>query len=378
MNQKEKIYIAGHNGMVGSAIVRKLKIEGYEDLVFRSSKELDLRNQDAVNAFFEVEKPDYVFLAAAKVGGIVANNTYRADFLYDNLMIEANVIHAAYVHKVKKLLFLGSSCIYPKFAPQPMKEDDLLTGILEPTNEPYAIAKIAGIKMCENYRRQYGCDFISAMPTNLYGPGDNYDLEKSHVIPALIRKMHLGKCLQYNDWNAIRIDLANNPIEGTNDTATNDQIINILYKYGITQQANHPTSQPPNKPTTQQANEPTTQHANTPTTQVTLWGTGSPLREFMHVDDLAAACYFLMKEYSGEQFVNVGSGEEVSIKEVAEMIKEIVGFKGDLVFDTTKPDGTPRKLMDSTRLQSNGFSARIGLQQGLTMVYDRYKGYLAT
>ena len=364
--------------MVGSAIVRKLKIEGYEDLVFRSSKELDLRNQDAVNAFFEVEKPDYVFLAAAKVGGIVANNTYRADFLYDNLMIEANVIHAAYVHKVKKLLFLGSSCIYPKFAPQPMKEDDLLTGILEPTNEPYAIAKIAGIKMCENYRRQYGCDFISAMPTNLYGPGDNYDLEKSHVIPALIRKMHLGKCLQYNDWNAIRIDLANNPIEGTNDTATNDQIINILYKYGITQQANHPTSQPPNKPTTQQANEPTTQHANTPTTQVTLWGTGSPLREFMHVDDLAAACYFLMKEYSGEQFVNVGSGEEVSIKEVAEMIKEIVGFKGDLVFDTTKPDGTPRKLMDSTRLQSNGFSARIGLQQGLTMVYDRYKGYLAT
>ncbi|MCC7445709.1 MAG: NAD-dependent epimerase/dehydratase family protein [Saprospiraceae bacterium] len=418
MNQKEKIYIAGHNGMVGSAIVRKLKIEGYEDLVFRSSKELDLRNQDAVNAFFEVEKPDYVFLAAAKVGGIVANNTYRADFLYDNLMIEANVIHAAYVHKVKKLLFLGSSCIYPKFAPQPMKEDDLLTGILEPTNEPYAIAKIAGIKMCENYRRQYGCDFISAMPTNLYGLGDNYDLEKSHVIPALIRKMHLGKCLQYNDWNAIRIDLANNPIEGTNDTATNDQIINILYKYGITQCANHPTTQPPNtpttqppnEPTTQQANEPTTQqanhpttqcanhpttqcanhpttqyanhpttqHANTPTTQVTLWGTGSPLREFMHVDDLAAACYFLMKEYSGEQFVNVGSGEEVSIKEVAEMIKEIVGFKGDLVFDTTKPDGTPRKLMDSTRLQTNGFSARIGLQQGLTMVYDRYKGYLAT
>lgn len=290
--------------MVGSAIVRKLKAEGFENLVFQSSKELDLRDQSAVNAFFEVEKPDYVFLAAAKVGGIIANNTYRADFLYDNLMIEANVIHAAYVHKVTKLLFLGSSCIYPKFAPQPMKEEDLLTGILEPTNEPYAIAKIAGIKLCENYRRQYGCDFISAMPTNLYGPGDNYDLQNSHVIPALIRKFHEAK------------------VSGAKE--------------------------------------------------VVVWGTGAPLREFMHVDDLANACYFLMMNYSDEQFVNVGSGQEVSIKELAEMIKDIVGFEGALVFDISKPDGTPRKLMDSGKLMGMGYVNQIDLNSGLQEVYNKY------
>lgn len=301
MQPHHKIYIAGHNGMVGSAIVRKLKAEGFENLVFRSSKELDLRDQSAVNAFFEAEKPDYVFLAAAKVGGIVANNTYRADFLYDNLMIEANVIHAAYVHKVTKLLFLGSSCIYPKFAPQPMKEEDLLTGILEPTNEPYAIAKIAGIKLCENYRRQYGCDFISAMPTNLYGPGDNYDLQNSHVIPALIRKFHEAK------------------VSGDNE--------------------------------------------------VVVWGTGAPLREFMHVDDLANACYFLMMNYSDEQFVNIGSGQEVSIKELAEMIKDIVGFEGALVFDTSKPDGTPRKLMDSGKLMGMGYQVQVSLFNGISIVY---------
>lgn len=301
MKSHHKIYVAGHNGMVGSAIVRKLKAEGFENLVLRSSKELDLRDQSAVNAFFEAEKPVYVFLAAAKVGGIVANNTYRADFLYDNLMIEANVIHAAFVHKVTKLLFLGSSCIYPKFAPQPMKEDVLLTGILEPTNEPYAIAKIAGIKLCENYRRQYNCDFISAMPTNLYGPGDNYDLQNSHVIPALIRKFHEAK------------------VNGDKE--------------------------------------------------VVVWGTGAPLREFMHVDDLANACYFLMMNYSDEQFVNVGSGQEVSIKELAEMIKDIVGFEGPLVFDTSKPDGTPRKLMDSDKLQNMGYNSKIGIKQGLSMVY---------
>lgn len=301
MKQNNKIYIAGHNGMVGSAIVRKLKNEGFVNLILRSSKELDLRNQAAVNAFFEREKPDYVFLAAAKVGGIVANNTYRADFLYDNLMIEANVIHAAYVYKVTKLLFLGSSCIYPKFAPQPMKEEDLLTGILEPTNEPYAIAKIAGIKLCENYRRQYGCDFISAMPTNLYGPGDNYDLQNSHVIPALIRKFHEAK------------------VKGDKE--------------------------------------------------VVVWGTGAPLREFMHVDDLANACYFLMKNYSDLQFVNIGSGQEVSIKELAEMIKEIVSFDGKLLFDTSKPDGTPRKLMDSGKLMRMGYKVNIILQEGLKTVY---------
>lgn len=304
MKQNSKIYVAGHNGMVGSAIVRKLKAEGFENLVFQSSKELDLRDQSAVNAFFEVEKPDYVFLAAAKVGGIIANNTYRADFLYDNLMIEANVIHAAYVHKVTKLLFLGSSCIYPKFAPQPMKEEDLLTGILEPTNEPYAIAKIAGIKLCENYRRQYGCDFISAMPTNLYGPGDNYDLQNSHVIPALIRKFHEAK------------------VSGAKE--------------------------------------------------VVVWGTGAPLREFMHVDDLANACYFLMMNYSDEQFVNVGSGQEVSIKELAEMIKDIVGFEGALVFDISKPDGTPRKLMDSGKLMGMGYVNQIDLNSGLQEVYNKY------
>lgn len=289
--------------MVGSAIVRKLKAEGFENFVLRSSKELDLRDQSAVNAFFEAEKPDYVFLAAAKVGGIVANNTYRADFLYDNLMIEANVIHASYVYKVIKLLFLGSSCIYPKFAPQPMKEEDLLTGILEPTNEPYAIAKIAGIKLCENYRRQYGCDFISAMPTNLYGPGDNYDLQNSHVIPALIRKFHEAK------------------VNGDKE--------------------------------------------------VIVWGTGAPLREFMHVDDLAGACYFLMMTYSDPQFVNIGSGQEVSIKELAEMIKEIVDFEGDLVFDTTKPDGTPRKLMDNSRLIELGYEVKIELEEGLRNVYSK-------
>lgn len=355
MQQTNKIYIAGHNGMVGSAIVRKLKAEGYKNLVVRTSKELDLRNQAAVNAFFEAERPEYVFLAAAKVGGIVANNTYRAEFLYDNLMIEANVIHASYLYKVEKLLFLGSSCIYPKFAPQPMKEEDLLTGILEPTNEPYAIAKIAGIKLCENYRRQYGCDFISAMPTNLYGPGDNYDLEKSHVIPALIRKMHLGKCLEQDDWNAMRADLDRLPIEGVDGSSSEEDIIAKLNKYGITQQPNTPT----------------TQHTNTPTanTQVSLWGTGTPLREFMHVDDLANACYFLMMNYSDEQFVNIGSGQEVSIKDIAFMIKEIVGFNGDLVFDTAKPDGTPRKLMDSGKLMGMGYKVDISLYGGLKMVY---------
>ena len=359
MHPHHKIYIAGHNGMVGSAIVRKLKAEGYNNLLLRSSKELDLRDQVAVNAFFEEEKPDYVFLAAAKVGGIVANNTYRADFLYDNLMIEANIIHAAFVHKVTKLLFLGSSCIYPKFAPQPMKEEDLLTGILEQTNEPYAIAKIAGIKLCENYRRQYGCDFISAMPTNLYGPGDNYDLEKSHVIPALIRKMHLGKCLEQGDWKALRADFDRLPIEGVNGSNNDEDIIAKLNKYGITTQSPTANSQQP----TANSQQPT---ANT---QVTLWGSGTPLREFMHVDDLANACYFLMQNYSEEQFVNIGSGQELSIKDLAIMIKEIVGFEGELIFDTTKPDGTPRKLMDSGRLKGMGYKVDISLDSGLKMVY---------
>lgn len=302
MEKHEKIYVAGHRGLVGSAIVRKLQKEGYNNLVLRTSSELDLRRQDDVEKFFKEERPDYVVLAAAKVGGIVANNTYRADFIYENLMIESNVIHQSYVNKVKKLLFLGSSCIYPKLAPQPLKEETLLSGFLEDTNEPYAVAKIAGIKLCESYRLQYGCDFISAMPTNLYGANDNYDLKNSHVIPALIRKMHEAK---------------------TSGSKT-----------------------------------------------VEVWGTGTPLREFLHVDDLADACLFLMENYSGLTFVNVGVGHDLSIKELASLIKDIVGFDGDIVFDTTKPDGTPRKLMDISKLNGMGWKPKIDLRSGLKKVYE--------
>ncbi|MEM8891789.1 MAG: GDP-L-fucose synthase [Bacteroidota bacterium] len=304
MDKTAKIYIAGHRGMVGSAIVRKLLKEGYENLVMRTSKELDLRDQAAVADFFATEKPEYVYLAAAKVGGIVANNTYRAEFLHDNLAIELNIIHQSYVHGVKKLLFLGSSCIYPKFAPQPMTEDDLLTGSLEPTNEPYAIAKIAGIKLCEAYRDQYGCNFISGMPTNLYGPNDNYDLQNSHVLPALIRKFHEAK------------------VEG--------------------------------KPS------------------VPIWGDGSPKREFMHVDDLAEACLYLMESYDGKQFVNIGVGNDISIKDLALMVKDVVGFEGELEFDTSKPSGTPRKLMNVGRLNDAGFTAKIELREGIEHVYQDF------
>ncbi|MEN7548138.1 GDP-L-fucose synthase [Rapidithrix thailandica] len=303
MEKNAKIYIAGHRGMVGSAIARKLQKEGYENLVLRTSKELDLRKQQAVTDFFAQEKPDYVFLAAAKVGGIQANNTYRAEFLYDNLMIQNNVIHQSYLNGVKKLLFLGSSCIYPKLAPQPLKEEYLLTGLLEPTNEPYAIAKIAGIKMCEAYRSQYGCDFISAMPTNLYGPNDNYDLQNSHVLPALLRKFHTAK------------------VEGK--------------------------------------------------AFVEIWGTGSPKREFLHVEDLAAASLFLMEHYSEPELVNVGTGEDLPIKELALMIKKIVGYTGELRFDTSKPDGTPRKLMDVSKLKSFGWHPSIGLAEGIQQVYEQ-------
>jgi GDP-L-fucose synthase len=305
MNKDSKIYIAGHQGMVGSAIHRKLLSEGYTNFITRELEELDLRDQKAVEGFFALEKPDYVFLAAAKVGGIVANNTFRAEFLYDNLMIQNNIIHQSYVHSVKKLLFLGSSCIYPKLAPQPLKEEYLLTGLLEPTNEPYAIAKIAGIKMCDAYRDQYGCNFISVMPTNLYGPNDNFDLKTSHVLPALIRKFHEAK-------------INNNPI-------------------------------------------------------VEIWGSGTPLREFMHVDDLADAIHFLMNKYDEPGFINIGVGEDISIKNLALLIKDIIGFEGDLKFDTSKPDGTPRKLLDVTKLHSLGWKAKIGLEEGITSVYDIYK-----
>ena len=297
MEQTAKIYIAGHRGMVGSGLERKLRKEGYNNIVTRTSSELDLRNQQAVNVFFEKEKPAYVILAAAKVGGIYANNTYRAEFIYDNLMIEANIIHAAYLNKVTKLLFLGSSCIYPKMAPQPLKEEYLLSGYLEPTNQPYAIAKIAGIEMCDSYRLQYGCNFISAMPTNLYGTNDNYHPENSHVLPALIRRIVLAK----------------------------------------------------------KNNEPT----------VTIWGTGTPRREFLHVDDLADACYFLLQNYSEQGLVNIGCGTDVSIKELAELIVAEVGYEGKLVFDITKPDGTPRKLMDTRKINDLGWHANVDLKTGI-------------
>ncbi len=349
MKKNSKIYVAGHRGMVGSAIVRRLKAEGYTNLILRTRQELDLLDQAAVRQFFEQEKPEYVFLAAAKVGGILANNTYRAQFIYENLQIQNNVIHFAYLNGVKKLLFLGSSCIYPKFAPQPMKEEHLLTGSLEPTNEPYAIAKIAGIKMCEAYWDQYGCRFISAMPTNLYGPNDNFDLETSHVLPALIRKMHLGKCLAQNNWRNLRADLNKRPIEGVDGQGTEHQILSILEKYGIRYQK-----------TTENGKQ----------VVVTLWGTGTPRREFLHVDDLADACVFLMEQYNEKQFVNVGVGKDLAIKELAEMIQEIVGFQGTIVWDTQKPDGTPRKLLDVSRLDQLGWRARISLREGIQRTYQ--------
>jgi GDP-L-fucose synthase len=305
MKQTDKIYIAGHGGMVGSGLERKLRKEGYNNIISRASSELDLRNQQAVNSFFEQEKPDYVILAAAKVGGIHANNTYRAEFIYDNLMIEANVIHAAYLYKVAKLLFLGSSCIYPKMAPQPLKEEYLLSGYLEPTNQPYAIAKIAGIEMCDSYRAQYDCNFISAMPTNLYGTNDNYHPENSHVLPALIRKIILAK----------------------------------------------------------KNNEQT----------VAIWGTGTPRREFLHVDDLADACYFLLQNYDEQGLVNIGCGNDVSIKELAELIVAVIGYQGKLVFDKSKPDGTPRKLMDINKLSDLGWKSQINLKDGIIKTLDELK-----
>jgi GDP-L-fucose synthase len=304
MNKHSKIYIAGHRGMVGSAIHRKILGLGYTNIITRTSAELDLRVQEPVNEFFETERPDYVFLAAARVGGIMANNLYRADFLYENLMIQSNVIHSAYATRVSKLMFLGSSCIYPKLAPQPMKEEYLLTGLLEPTNEPYAIAKIAGIKMCDAYRAQYGCNFISVMPTNLYGPNDNYDLQNAHVLPTLIRKFHEAK----------------------------------------------------------QNGDPA----------VTIWGTGTPMREFLHADDLASACVYLMENYNEEGLVNIGTGLDVTITSLAMLIKEIVGYEGALVYDHTKPDGTPRKLMDVSKLTNLGWKYSIELKDGLKQVYDDY------
>ncbi len=304
MDKKAKIYIAGHKGMVGSAIYRKLLREGFSNIITRTSSELDLRNQQGVANFFSVEKPDYVFLAAAKVGGIFANNTYRADFLYDNLQIQNNIIHSSYLNEVNKLMFLGSSCIYPKMAPQPLKEEYLLTGPLESTNEPYAVAKIAGIKMCDAYRQQYGCNFISVMPTNLYGYNDNYHPENSHVLPALIRRFHEAKINQ--------------------------------------------------------------------TESVTIWGTGTPKREFLFADDLADACYFLMQDYDEAGLINIGTGNDVSIKDLAELIKEVTDYNGIIKFDSSKPDGTPRKLMDVSKLNNRGWKHRVDLVEGLSLTYKDY------
>ncbi len=309
MNKDSKIYVAGHRGLVGSAILRALEKQGYTNLIYRTSAELDLRNRDAVSAFFKEQHIDYVFLAAAKVGGIAANNDFPADFIRDNLLIQTNVIDSAYVNGVKKLLFLGSTCIYPKYAPQPLKEEYLLTGELEPTNEPYAIAKIAGIKMCESYNRQYGSTFISAMPTNMYGPNDNFDLKTSHVLPALVRKIHEAK---------------------ENGSAT-----------------------------------------------VEIWGTGTPKREFLHSDDLADACIFLMNNYEGNEIVNVGVGEDIAIKDLALLIKDIVGFQGELVFNSSVPDGTPRKLVDTTKINGLGWKASIPLEEGIRAVYEDYRSSLA-
>lgn len=305
MNKTDKIYVAGHRGMVGSAIIRRLETLGFTNIVTRSSAEMDLRNQIAVETFFKTEKPDYVFLAAAKVGGINANNTFRAEFIYDNLLIQSNIIHNSHMSKVKKLLFLGSSCIYPKLAPQPLKEEYLLTGLLENTNEPYAIAKIAGIKMCDAYRSQYGCNFVSVMPTNLYGPNDSYDLNNSHVLPALLRKVHTAK------------------IKG-------DQFVEV-------------------------------------------WGSGSPRREFLHVDDMADASVFLMENYNESGQINIGCGEDLTIKDLALMIKKIVGYTGELKFDSSKPDGTPRKLLDVTKLHSLGWKHKIELEEGIRSVYENVK-----
>jgi len=365
MEKTGKIYIAGHRGMVGSAIWRNLESKGYTKLIGRTFEELDLIRQADVEDFFETEKPEYVIDAAAKVGGIVANNTYRAQFIYENLMIQNNIIHAAHKYGVKKLLFLGSSCIYPKMAPQPMKEEYLLTGLLEETNEPYAIAKIAGIKMCESYFRQYGSNFISVMPTNLYGPNDNYDLEKSHVLPALIRKMHLGKCLENNDWEAIRKDLNKRPVESVSGQSTESEILNILSKYGMT---------------FNKTNGAGFCEARSAEAAVTLWGSGSPYREFLHVDDMADACVHIMAYVDADKLynklqqthINIGTGVDLTIKELAETVKEIVGFKGALEWDISKPNGTPKKQLDVSLLTNLDWKHEIKLNEGIKTVYQKY------
>lgn len=365
MEKDAKIFVAGHNGLVGSALVKKLKEQGYTNLLVRSRQELDLTDCVRVGEFFDQEKPEYVFLAAAKVGGIVANNTYRADFMYENLMIQNNVIHQSYLNKVKKLMFLGSTCIYPKESPQPMKEEYMLTGPLEYTNEPYAIAKIAGMKMCESYNLQYGTNFISVMPTNLYGPGDNFDLETSHVLPALVRKMCLGRVLETNRWELLREDLNTRPVEGVDGKSDESHILEVLKKYGVVKDHKGSVS-------------------------VEIWGSGKPKREFLWSEDMADACVYIMeridftgvkKAMSSEEIrnthINIGTGEEISIREVALIIKEIVGFKGALVFNTERPDGTMRKVSDVSRLHALGWRHRVKLKEGLEKLLVEMKSCLS-
>ena len=353
MNKDIKIYVAGHSGLVGSAIWRNLLSKGYNNLVGKSHEELDLLDSNAVKRFFDDEKPDYVILSAAFVGGIIANNTYRADFIYKNLQIQNNVIYESYKHKVKKLLFLGSSCVYPKEAPQPLKEEYLLTSPLEYTNEPYAIAKIAGLKMCESFNIQYGTNFISVMPTNLYGPHDNFDLEKSHVLPALIRKMHLAKCLQENNWSGIQRDLRRRSLDKVNGKSTVDDFVSTLNQFGIF--GNH----------------------------LELWGTGKPIREFLWSDDLADACVYIMENVNfrnliqdmteiKDSHINIGTGEEVSIKELSALVAEIVGYKGKIKFNPLMPDGTMRKLLDVSKLRSLGWHHIIELKKGIELMYKWY------
>lgn len=362
MEKNAKIYVGGHRGLVGSAILRSLENKGYSNFLLRTHDELDLRDQVAVAKFFEKEKPEYVFLAAAKVGGIIANNTYRGQFIYENLMIQNNVIHQSYVNGVKKLVFLGSSCIYPKEAPQPMKEESLLSGPLEYTNEPYAIAKIAGLKMCESYNIQYGTNFIAVMPTNLYGTNDNFNLETSHVLPAMLRKIQLGKCLENNSWNIIRQDLNMRPIEGIDGKAGEKEILDILEKYGVKRLENK--------------------------VQVELWGSGKPMREFLWSQEMGDATVFVMESVNfldltnvikGKEIrnthLNIGTGVEISIKDVANLIKNIIGFTGDLWFNADKPDGTMRKLSDVSKLNSLGWKHKVDIQEGLNKMYTWYTNY---
>ncbi len=358
MKKDAKIYIAGHRGLVGSAILKNLKTKGYDNFVLRTHNELDLTDSNAVADFFKKERPEFVFLAAAKVGGILANNTFRGDFLFENLMIQNNVIHQSYIHQVKKLLFLGSTCIYPKMCPQPMKEEYLLTDTLEYTNEPYAIAKIAGIKLCESYNLQYGTNFISVMPTNLYGPNDNFDLEKSHVLPALIRKIHLGKAIETGDWKSIRADLNKLPIKGIDGNASEKDILSIFRQNGIRQTDKVVT--------------------------VEIWGSGKPMREFLWSEDMADACVFLMENRNFEDthahnqneirntHINIGTGEDISIRNLSELIKKTIGFEGDLVFNTQKPDGTMKKLTQVSKLNALGWKHSIGLKEGLKKIYHWY------